>query len=248
MHTLRLFPLLAGLLGGLVLPACDPLPGETDTDAATATDGATSMVMVGTSDSGGSETADPSATGTAGTAGTGPESCQPVPQDGWPCMADGDCEMAGDCCSCVAYNPSMGSPGNCGGSCGQNLCERLGVTEAYCDAGSCRVRGLSCDQTAVVCEVEPPECPEGELPQVADHCYTGSCLPVEYCDWVPDCSDCPTDSTCVVTQTPGCDQHSCLAPFPECPPGPPTCDCLGGVACNAPYGACAIDGDTIVCS
>lgn len=243
---LRLIRPLPWLLAGLLLPACDPAPGDTDTESVTATDGATSMVSgTTTADSGDGGTADPSATSTAGTA---PDACVPLPQDGWPCAMDSDCEMAGDCCSCIAYNPSMGSPGNCGGGCGQTVCDQLGVTEAYCDTGVCRVRGLSCDQTAVLCDAVGPTCPDGELPQVADQCFTGACLPVAYCDWVPDCSVCPANSHCVITQTAGCDQHSCIADFPECPAEPPTCDCLGNVACNPPYGACAIDGDTIVCS
>ncbi|MCX4245578.1 hypothetical protein [Paraliomyxa miuraensis] len=243
LHSLRLWP---WLLAVLLLPACDPAPGDTDADAATATDGATSMVS-GTTTAGteGSEdTLDPSATSTAGTA---PEVCQPLPQDGWPCTEDGDCEIAGDCCGCTAYNPSMGAPGNCGGGCGQTVCEQLGVTEAYCDTGVCRVRGLSCDQTAVQCDAAAPACPDGQLPQVSDHCYTGACLPIEHCDWVPDCSYCAAGDTCVITQTAACDQHRCLPPFPECP-GPATCNCLGAVACAPPHGACAIDGDAIVCS
>ncbi|MCA9708363.1 MAG: hypothetical protein KDK70_21110 [Myxococcales bacterium] len=230
--------------------ACDPAPGDTDTDDPTATDGATSMAtsMASGSTSAGSDegqTVDPSATSTAG---TDPEVCQPLPQEGWPCMNDNDCEVASDCCSCIAYNPSMGSPGNCGGGCGQTVCDELGLSDAYCDAGVCRVRGLSCDQTAVLCDAAPPACPPDQLPQVAEQCYTGACLPVERCDWVPDCSYCAADATCVITQTPACDQHACIPPFPECPPGPPTCACLGGVACGAPYATCAVDGDTIVCS
>ncbi len=222
----------------LLFGGCDPLPGDSEsTGSVTATDGATSVVSVTSNGSGGGDSG-----------GTGGDSCQPLPQPGDPCVADSDCEMAGDCCGCIAYNPMMGSPGNCGGGCGQTVCEQLGVTEAYCDAGACRVRGLSCDQTAVTCDAIAPACAAGELPQVADGCFTGGCLPVAFCDWVPDCSACPVDEHCVITQTAGCDQHSCIPDFPECPPGPPSCDCLGNVACQAPYGACAIDGDTIVCS
>lgn len=232
---------------GLLLTACDPPPGDTDgTDSATSTDGATSVVSVDTGDgTGSSGTADPSATTTAG---TGEEVCAPLPGQGDPCMDDADCEMAGDCCSCIAYNPNLGAPGNCGGGCGQTVCEQLGVTEAYCDAGTCRVRGLSCDQTAVLCDAAPPACPAGELPQVSDGCFTGGCLPVASCDWVPDCSHCPMDERCVITQTAGCDQHACIPAIPECPSGPPTCDCLGAIACASPYDQCAIDGETIVCS
>ena len=73
------------------------------------------------------QTVDPSATNTAG---TDPGVCQPLPQEGWPCMNDNDCEVASDCCSCIAYNPSMGSPGNCGGGCGQTVCDELGLSEA----------------------------------------------------------------------------------------------------------------------
>lgn len=242
----RLLP-LPWLAVGVLLGACDPLPGDTEgAGSGTATDGATSVVPPGTGDdTAGGETVDPSATSTAGMGGGG---CQPLPHDGDPCAVDADCAIAGDCCSCVAYNPGMSSPGNCGGGCEQDVCERLGLVDAVCEAGTCRVRGLSCDQTAVLCDAAPPACPAGELPQVADQCFTGACLPVAYCDWVPDCSHCPADELCVITKTEACEQHACLPPLPECPAGPATCDCLGQLACEAPYDTCAIDGDAIVCS
>lgn len=231
----------------LLVAACDPLPGDTTSGASeTGTDSATSVVSTATADdTAGGETLDPSATSTAGTGGG---ACLPLPHAGDPCAVDADCELAGDCCGCVAYNPSMGAPGNCGGACGPDVCEQLGLVAATCDAGTCRVRGLSCDQTAVLCDAAPPACPAGELPQVAEQCFTGGCLPVAYCDWVPDCSHCPEDEHCVVTQTEGCEQRSCIPSIDECPAGPPTCDCLGNIACQAPYAACAIDGEDIVCS
>ncbi|MCH9688001.1 MAG: hypothetical protein K0V04_41610 [Deltaproteobacteria bacterium] len=173
--------------------------------------------------------------------------CEPLPAQGDSCVVDADCQVAGDCCGCVAFNPTQGGPGNCGGGCGQTVCEQLGVDTAVCDDGVCRVQGLSCDQTAVTCNSPTPDCPDGELPQVQDGCFTGSCLPVEHCDWVPDCAACPQDEVCVITQTDDCDQHACTPPIPKCGPQP-TCNCLGSVVCAPPFTNCAVADGAIICS
>jgi hypothetical protein len=186
----------------------------------------------------------------SGTESTGGGVCEPLADPGdWPCGDDDDCAIAGDCCSCVAYNPNMGSPGNCGGGCGMDVCEQLGLDTAVCTDGFCEVAGFSCDQTTVSCDGLPPDCDDGWLPQVEDGCWTGECLPVEWCDWVPDCDACPDDQECVIVQADDCDHFDCVAPIEECGFGPPTCDCFGAVVCEPPYAACEIDDDgAVVCS
>jgi hypothetical protein len=175
--------------------------------------------------------------------------CEPLPDsDGWPCNEDTDCEVAGDCCGCTAYNPNKGAPGNCGGGCQQDVCEQLGLDTAVCVGGFCEVYGLSCDQTKVTCESLPPDCAEGSLPQVAGDCWTQECLPIEYCDWVPDCGACPGDQFCVIVQTDDCDHIDCFEPLEECGLGAPSCDCEGEIFCPPPYTACGVENDAIVCS
>lgn len=178
---------------------------------------------------------------------TGGGVCAPVAPQGDTCLVDDDCQISGDCCSCVAYNPMFGAPGNCGGGCGQSVCEQIGADSAVCSSGVCQVLGGSCDQTTVTCDRAVPACPAGELPQVVDECYTGQCLPVEHCDWVPDCSFCPGGEVCVITRTDECDQHACIPAIPKCG-GAPSCGCEGAIACSSPFDMCAIEDGAVVCS
>lgn len=207
-------------------------------------DGSTGTGSTGTGSTGAGTTDGSSTDGTSGGV------CEPLPPDpdGWPCMDDVDCEVYGDCCGCTAFNPNMGAPGNCGGNCPQDVCEELALDTAVCQGGFCQVLGLSCDQSAVLCDGLPPDCDPGTLPGVADDCWSGGCIPVEFCDWVPDCDTCPDDQICVIVQTESCDQFDCVPPFPECGGGAPTCECLGEVVCEAPYTTCAIEDDAVVCS
>jgi hypothetical protein len=199
-----------------------------------------------TSTDGGSSSAGSSSSGSTDTTGGGV--CEPLSHPSeWPCGDDGDCEIAGDCCGCIAYNPNLGAPGNCGGGCEQDVCEQLGLDSAVCVDNTCQVVGFSCDQSAVMCDSLPPECDDGMLPQVADGCWTDACLPVEFCDWVPDCDTCPDSQICVVVQTDGCDQHDCVDPIPECGGGD-ACECLGNEVCPPPYTTCAVEDGAIVCS
>lgn len=166
--------------------------------------------------------------------------------DGFSCEVDEDCAIAGDCCSCVAYNPSMGSPGNCGGNCKQDKCSEWGLDAAACEAGVCVVKGKSCNADKVTCEIAVPECGPGTLPQVIGDCYTGECLALEACDWVPDCALCE-GSICAITEGPGCTHRRCIEPIPECD-GQPPCACLGQIFCQPPHDNCSEDQGALVCS
>ncbi len=39
-----------------------------------------------------------------------------------------------------------------------------------------------------LCEIVPPECPDGTTPGIADNCYTGFCIPFDECDVLPACN------------------------------------------------------------
>jgi len=217
--------------------------GGSESGAATTTTG-TATADASTGDTGATSTATTDTT----SATTGAGACEPLPNtDGWSCQYDEDCAIAGDCCGCTAYNPDMGFPGNCGGGCGQDVCEQLGLDMAVCVDGFCEVYGLSCDQTAVTCESLPPDCAVGSLPQVAGDCWTQACLPIEYCDWVPDCSACPGDQICLIVQTESCDHVDCFDPIPECG-NAPSCACEGEIMCPEGYPSCAMMAGAIVCS
>ncbi|HGG57861.1 MAG TPA: hypothetical protein ENK31_08715 [Nannocystis exedens] len=140
----------------------------------------------------------------------------------------------------------MTSPGNCGGNCKLNKCEEWGLTAATCEAEICVVKGKSCDETQVFCDAPQPNCEPGTLPQVADNCYTGKCLPVVACDWVPSCEHCG-DLVCVITEGPGCTHHRCAPLIDECD-GQPLCDCLGPILCNPPHASCTEEQGAVVCS
>ena len=223
----------------------------TDSSASmTGTSAASSTTATSDSTSGTTATSD-SATSTTGdttgdtTTGGVVDLCAPAPQ-GDPCESDADCAIAGDCCSCVAYNPSMSSPGNCGGNCKQDRCSEWGLESAACEAGVCVVKGKSCDQDEVLCDAPQPDCPKGSLPQVDGACFTGKCLPVAACDWVPGCDHCE-GMICNITEGPDCTHHRCIAPIPECEQLP-YCDCLGEIFCNPPHESCAEEQGVLVCS
>ena len=109
------------------------------------------------------------------------------------------------------------------------------------------VKGKSCNADKVVCDLPTPECPMGALPQVDDGCYTGDCLPIRACDWVPSCDLCGQQAICNITEGPGCTHHRCVPDLPECD-GQPLCDCLGKIFCNPPHESCADEGGALVCS
>ena len=207
----------------------------------TASSGGSGSSSSSSSTSSTSSTTDPTST-TGGTGGV--DLCKPA-LEGDPCDSDRDCAISGDCCGCIAYNPDMTSPGNCGGNCKSDKCDEWGLTSATCEAGICVVKGKSCDPTEVSCNSPQPDCDSGTLPQVDDGCYTGKCLPVLACDWVPDCDLCD-DLICVITEGPGCTHHRCEPGIAECE-GEPPCDCLGSIFCNPPHSMCSQLKGALLC-
>lgn len=230
---------LLSIVALLGVVACDPKAdpeGMTTTTASDTTDGQTTDGETG-------DTTGDTTGATTGEETIEPEGCTPPGGDGFTCTADEDCEIAGDCCSCTAYNPNEGAPGNCGGACDMNKCEEWGVIEAACQNGQCVPKGLSCNQALVTCDALAPLCDGGTLPRVADGCFTGDCLAIEACDWVPSCDVCSGDQACMHESRGGCDYDLCVGPIAECQ-GQAPCACLGQIFCD---GQCSPTAEGFTC-
>lgn len=213
----------------LFAAACDPKPADPGAMETTTS---------------GSDSTDSTDSGTTGEGTAEPEGCVPPSSgDGFPCEVDEDCAIAGDCCGCTAYAPASGSPGNCGGSCEMDKCEEWGISEAACVSGECVAQGLSCNQATVTCDAASPGCDEGFLPQVLDGCFTGDCLPIDACDWVPSCESCADNQACMHETRGGCDYERCVGPIAECQ-GQGPCACLGPIFCD---GMCTPTADGFSC-
>lgn len=88
------------------------------------------------------------------------------------CYSDDDCGEGFDCTAdteCLSppgCDDGMVCPTVCYGTCVPNEPPPL--------PGNC--------YTLNVCEVEPPACPEGTLPGIANGCWTGYCIPLNACE------------------------------------------------------------------
>lgn len=92
-----------------------------------------------------------------------------------------------------------------------------------------------CDPGQVVCEVVPPACPPGTVPEVdpASMCWTFACVPADACQTVPDCMSCGPDQACVVLSEPMALSYVC-EPIPAACMDVPGCDCMPD-ACPMAY-------------
>ena len=106
------------------------------------------------------------------------------------CYSDDDCGEGYDCTADTECLPPPGCedgmecPAVCYGRCVANQPPPL--------PGNCYGEN--------VCEVEPPACPEGTLPGIANGCWTGYCIPLNACE-SPACgtlgeSACQSASAC----------------------------------------------------
>ncbi len=88
------------------------------------------------------------------------------------CYSDDDCGEGFDCTAdteCLpppGCGPGMDCPAVCYGTCVASEPPPL--------PGNC--------YTLNVCEEEPPACPEGTLPGIANGCWTGYCIPLSACE------------------------------------------------------------------
>jgi hypothetical protein len=116
-------------------------------------------------------------------------------------------------------------------------CTPKGVTEVDCVVGQCVLK-IDCDASKVLCNGMPPSCPQGEVPTVANQCWTGKCIKATYCPVVPSCDACDfTTSTCVVHETKSGPQTHCVE-VPDVCKGQVNCSCLGNAVCKPPWSIC----------
>lgn len=98
----------------------------------------------------------------------------------------GDCTLlAAQECSrhddCSAVHASWEAPGEDGGfQNGLGEFQRCIPEASQPDPGQCT--------GDVICRAEPPDCPEGSAPGIADGCWTDFCIPLEECETPAECS------------------------------------------------------------
>jgi len=261
--------LLASL--ALALAGCsdDGLAPPADTDPATS--GATSSAsspgsdsdpnsgpLEGTDGQGGSSGPEGDSTSGAGTTtgdgeSDGDDGSETGTAPGGMCEGPDECVVINDCCQCAAAHVDDEVPA-CPMECLQPMCDALGIPdiEAVCTDGGCELEPVDCSPGLVVCDMEPPRCPEGTLPEVTPDgdCWTGACVPEDACDGVPSCDACDEGEACVQVVTMLGSLYSCQDLPDDCG-GVPTCACLPPDTCMAPYDTCE-DGDAgdgmITCS
>lgn len=213
-------------------------PGTSTTSPAT-TDATTTGVATTTSVTGETTT---STTGETTTGTTTDDTAGPISE----CSKDADCKLQEDCCVCNGIPLDL-NPVACDMECKQSKCSELGVDQAVCRLGVCETERLSCDQVKVACDALPPACPEGQLPTTTPACWTGKCVPAEFCDVIPDCSFCPDGHLCVQNIAFGPSQPTCEPLPPGCGPDP-DCACAGDLVCQDPFTLCVEqDGPVINC-
>ncbi|MCA9705842.1 MAG: hypothetical protein KDK70_08350 [Myxococcales bacterium] len=91
----------------------------------------------------------------------------------------------------------------------------------------------ACDPSEVACEVVPPACPPGTVPEVdpTGRCWTFECVPPDHCLTVPDCTACGDALACVA--------HGDMAGVTlACEPIPPAC--MDEPSCGCMPDACPL--------
>jgi hypothetical protein len=217
-------------------------PTTSPTVASTGTTSLSSTSEPGTTGTTGttSTTSTTSTTGTTGTTSTTDDTGSAVSE----CNSDADCKLQDDCCVCAGI-PDDQNPVSCDLACDQSKCSELGIAKAVCRLGICETERLSCDQTKVVCDSLPPVCPEGQLPTTSPGCWTGKCVPAEFCDVVPDCGACPDGHLCVQNIDLAPNQPTCEPIPPGCGPDP-DCACAGDLVCNDPFTLCVEQAGPVI--
>jgi hypothetical protein len=205
-------------------------------DPATGTGSETSVGETGSETSVGETSGSESGTGDTTTGGGAVE-----------CVEDADCKLHDDCCSCDGV-PADEDVVVCDEECVQSRCSELGIKTALCRLGVCQTERLQCDGSQVLCDAEPPLCPPGTAPEVSPVCWTGDCVPVEYCDAVSNCLECPADRMCVEKVGRGDFGWPACEPVPAVCGGQVDCDCAGGLVCEGPFSQCfAQGGNALTC-
>jgi hypothetical protein len=217
--------------------------GPTAATAASATTGSTGA-SGGATGSGGASSSLGSggdSTGSGGHATGGEAGGGGAPAPGEACSTTDDCTLFADCCQCRAIEAGT-TRGMCRLNCLQDACSAMGITDqdVACIAGRC-VLNRACDNRGVTCRVAVPECLINEVPEVADDCYTGQCLPVDQCSRVSSCEVCEKAGLeCVSLDA---RSYHCVEPVRGCDPA--DCECMG--VCTPPY-QCGNDGLSCFCT
>ncbi len=222
-------------------------PGDTTTTAApTTSSGSTTGTDTTTSTD--STTSITSTTSTDATTTTGtttePGETGTTGAPDTACIVDADCALHSDCCTCEGVPFDLDFP-SCDERCKQSQCSALGIDEAVCRLGVCETERLHCNQI-VACDQAPPACPPDHLPETTDTCYTGKCVPAAKCDVVTDCAQCPADMMCVQQVSFGIDSITC-EPIPPGCGGVVDCACVGELVCTGMNNACFSQGAVVSC-
>jgi hypothetical protein len=109
-----------------------------------------------------------------------PSGCETVD-----CPPGFHCEEQCACPPCDGDDPACGMPCECRPAC---------VPDGTTDPGECRGE--------VWCRSLPPECPDGTVPGILDHCWSGFCIPIAACD-PRDPGQCDGEVACDMT-APAC--------------------------------------------
>lgn len=205
-----------GVTNGVTAVSAGGAGVATSTDAVTAVSVGGASVVTSTD---GAVSTTSHAGGSGGSAGGGAE-----PE----CSSDDDCRLFSDCCTCAAYPASGEAPTVCPAVCARGPCLEYEVERALCLAGRCTVATPhSCSPLPVQCEGLPPECPAGTLPSVEGMCWTGDCIPSEFCGTRPDCSSCAANEVCFRGFNDAFGTPYYCMPRPVTCTDQATCDCAG---------------------
>lgn len=156
----------------------------------------------------------------------GPPSCTYNPQcpPGWYCDS-GTCVVTSLCSSNNYWCPS-------GFDCdlGRSSCIPPCTSNADCTPGETCTSGVcgapappSCGGT-ITCTTAQPTCPSGDVPTIANGCWTGNCEAIKSCDVPPACAVINDEQDCL-TRT------DCTAVY-------------NGIDCTMPDGSACKSGDT----
>lgn len=92
-----------------------------------------------------------------------------------------------------------------------------------CDTSSSQCVAVTCGGQ-VTCTTAAPTCPSGQVPTIANGCYTGSCEAIASCTDQPSCSNINDEKDCLARQ-------DCAATYT-------------GINCHKPDGSACHSGDT----
>lgn len=210
------------------------------TDGGSSSSASPEMTTDANATNGSSTTNDPSSTdGTSSDATTGSPAGE--------CRYDSDCELSDDCCNCGAVPSGENGPSCDIQKCSNSKCSELGIDRALCRLGVCRTERLSCNGMKVFCDMPPPRCENGFLPETSPECWTGRCVPIEYCDNVPHCGFCLEGQMCIEITGEGSGDWPICEPVPPVCNGVVSCDCIEPFVCSAPFTSCSSKGQTVHC-